>query len=63
MKKVSVREAKAYLSRLFEQISTHKISAKDAKLEIARIVDNIDDGEEVLITRDGEPVFKLVPLD
>jgi prevent-host-death family protein len=62
MKKISVREAKAYISRMLEQVSSGKLSLKEAKSNLARFVDHIDSGEEIIITRDGEPIARLVPV-
>jgi prevent-host-death family protein len=63
MKKVSIREAKSYLSRLLEQVSSGKVSLREAKSQIARLVQHVDDGEEIIITRDGEAIARLVPVD
>lgn len=38
------------------------VSDRDAKAQFAAILDRIDHGEEIVITRDGIPVAKVVPV-
>jgi prevent-host-death family protein len=33
----------------------------DAKTQLSRLIDKVEKGEEVMITRHGKPVAKLVP--
>lgn len=63
MKKVSVREAKAYLSRLLEQVSTGKMSVREARANLFRLAEHLSDPEEIIITRDGEAIATLVPVE
>jgi prevent-host-death family protein len=37
------------------------ISIYDAKTQLSALVDRLADGEEIVITRHGRPVAKLVP--
>lgn len=41
------------------------VSLRQAKLSFFRLVDDIENGreQEVIITRNGRPVAKLVPID
>jgi prevent-host-death family protein len=63
MKKVSIRDAKVYLSRLLERVSSGKVSLREAKAELGRLADHIYDGEEIVITRDGEAIARLIPFE
>ncbi len=38
------------------------ISAFDAKNGLGRLLDRVEAGEELIITRHGEPVARLVPM-
>ena len=40
---------------------TH-VTAFEAKNRLGRLLDRVSGGEEVIITRHGEPVAKLVPV-
>jgi len=40
----------------------HKISVHDAENQLRRLMDEVDQGEEVVITRSDGASFKLVPL-
>ena len=40
----------------------HKISVHDAEKQLRRLIDEADQGEEVVITRGDGASFKLVPL-
>jgi len=37
------------------------VSVDDAKTNLSRLLDRAAKGEEVIITRDGRPIAKLVP--
>lgn len=39
------------------------ISASDAQAHLSRLLDRVEAGEHVIITRRGKPVAQLVPLD
>jgi prevent-host-death family protein len=41
----------------------HTVTAFDAKTRLGRLLDRVVAGEEVLITRHGEPVARLVPVE
>ena len=41
----------------------HTITAFDAKNRLGRLLDRVAAGEELVITRHGEPVARLVPID
>ena len=43
--------------------STHTVSAFDAKNGLGRLLDRVQAGEELVITRHGEAVARLVPID
>ncbi len=38
------------------------ISVHDAKADLSRLLDRVEAGEEVVISRAGKPVAKLVPI-
>lgn len=38
------------------------INIHDAKTHFSRLVDRVENGEEIVIARDGRPVARLVPL-
>ena len=40
-----------------------KVNVPDAKTHLSRLLLRVEQGEEVVIARDGKPVAKLVPLD
>jgi antitoxin (DNA-binding transcriptional repressor) of toxin-antitoxin stability system len=42
---------------------TTKVSISEVTLQFERLVDLVLEGEDVLITRDGQPVMKLVKVD
>lgn len=42
---------------------THSVTAFDAKNRLGRLLDRVEAGEELVITRHGEPVARLVPVD
>jgi prevent-host-death family protein len=35
----------------------------DAKTNLSRIIDRVEHGEEIIISRAGTPVAKVIPLD
>ena len=39
-----------------------KFSISDAKTRLSELVDKVDHGEEIIITRRGRPVAKLSPI-
>ncbi|MHB8870581.1 MAG: type II toxin-antitoxin system Phd/YefM family antitoxin [Thermoleophilia bacterium] len=39
------------------------VSVREARAEIARLLEAVEAGEEVIITRRGDPVARLVGLD
>ena len=40
-----------------------QVNIHQAKTELSKLVERVEAGEEVLITRAGKPVAKLVPLN
>ena len=62
MKKVSIRETKTYLCRMLEQVSTGKLSLRQAKLDLATFLDSVGQEEEIIITRNGEAIALIVPF-
>ena len=44
-------------------IPSRSVSAFEAKNRLGRLLDRVEGGEELIITRHGEPVAKLVPVD
>ena len=40
----------------------HTVGAYEAKTHLPKILNKVDDGEEYIITRNGRPVAKLVPI-
>jgi prevent-host-death family protein len=41
---------------------THVVEFADAEADLARLIDLVGNGDEVVITRDGRPVARLVPV-
>lgn len=41
---------------------SHAINIYEAKTHFSRLVDRVEQGEEIVIARHGRPVAKLVPL-
>jgi prevent-host-death family protein len=39
----------------------HKVGAFEAKNRLGALLDRVENGEEIVITRRGKPVAKLVP--
>ena len=35
----------------------------DAKTNLSRIIDRVEHGEEIIISRSGKPVAKVIPLN
>ncbi len=48
-----------------EYLNPHKavVGAHDAKTHLARLLDRVERGEEIVITRHGRPIARLVPND
>lgn len=44
-------------------MTTHSIGAFDAKTHLSQLLDRVEQGEEIEITRRGRPVARLVPCD
>jgi prevent-host-death family protein len=42
--------------------STSQFNIHDAKTNLSRIIDRVEHGEEIIISRAGTPVAKVVPL-
>ena len=40
----------------------HTVGAYEAKTHLPKILNKVDNGEEYIITRNGKPVAKLVPI-
>lgn len=40
-----------------------KFNVHDAKTHLSRLLQQVEDGEEVIIARAGKPVARLVPMD
>lgn len=40
-----------------------RVNIREAKVQLSRLVDEAIRGEEVIITRDGKPLVKLVPVE
>lgn len=43
-------------------VATHQYNVHEAKTHLSRILEQVEAGEEVVISRAGEPVAKVVPL-
>lgn len=43
-------------------MSKHAFELRGSEGELARLVDEVARGEEVVITRDGQPVAQIIPL-
>jgi len=41
---------------------TRHVSTSEVGKELASLLEAVEDGEEVIITRDGEPVARLLPM-
>jgi len=40
-----------------------EIEVEDAKSQFSRLIDRVAAGEQIVITRNGEPTARLVPLE
>jgi prevent-host-death family protein len=40
----------------------HKVNIHEAKTHLSRLIDEVKAGEEVIITRNGKPVARLMPV-
>lgn len=40
----------------------HTVGAYDAKTKLGQLLDRVENGEAIVITRHGEPVARLVPF-
>jgi prevent-host-death family protein len=45
------------------EIENPVVSAFDAKTHFSRLLDQVEEGERVTITRRGKPIAQLIPLD
>lgn len=43
-------------------VSTHAVDVKDLESRALELVDQAAGGEEVVLTRNGEPIAKLIPF-
>lgn len=43
--------------------SAHAVGAHDAKTNLGRLLDRVEQGESIVITRHGEPIARLVPYE
>jgi prevent-host-death family protein len=43
-------------------MSKHAFELGDSEGDLARLVDEVTRGEEVVITRDGQPVAQIIPI-
>ena len=50
-------------SKLLKDSAMIEIGAFDAKTHLSALLDQVANGEEVLITRRGKPVARLVPVE
>ena len=41
----------------------HQVTVHEAKMHLSRLLREIVEGEEVVITRSGRPVARLVPIE
>jgi len=44
-------------------VTTHAYNIYEAKTHLSRLVNEVEAGEEVVISRNGRPVAKLVPVE
>jgi prevent-host-death family protein len=44
-------------------MSKHAVDLRDLEGKLARLVEEAARGEEVVITRDGEPVAQIIPIE
>lgn len=44
-------------------MSKHAFELRDSEGELARLVDEVARGDEVVITRDGQPVAQIIPME
>ena len=44
-------------------VTVMTVSAREAKTHLSRLLQRIAAGEDVIITRSGQPVARLVPID
>lgn len=40
-----------------------KVNVHEAKTHLSRLLERVEDGEEIVIARAGKPVAKLVPIE
>jgi prevent-host-death family protein len=43
--------------------ATAQFNIHDAKTNLSRIIERVEHGEEIIISRAGTPVAKVIPLD
>ena len=43
--------------------ATEQFNIHDAKTNLSRIIERVEHGEEIIISRAGTPVAKVIPLD
>jgi prevent-host-death family protein len=40
-----------------------KITARDLSRDASRVLDRVEHGERLTVTRDGEPIAEIIPID
>ena len=43
--------------------TVRRVNVRDTRDQIARLLDAVESGESVIVTRRGEPAARLVPID
>lgn len=62
MKTISIRNVKMELSHVLEQVCSGKISLKEGRAKIGHFLEQLETGHEILITKEGRPIAKIVPI-
>ena len=47
----------------YAKAMTRTVNISEAKANLSKLADDVSLGEEVIVSRSGKPVMKLVPLD
>lgn len=46
-----------------ERVEQPSVSARDLSRHAANVLDRVEHGERLIVTRDGEPIAEIIPID
>jgi prevent-host-death family protein len=58
---VPLSAIQAYRNKALCEVTMHEVQASDAKAQFPSLLDAVEHGETVIITRDGKPIARIIP--